>query len=103
MSYRELTYWRPVCDDCGLEYVEEPWDDEPPNRAWPSPQAALETARAGGWQTDGETVHCTWHWHPRCAGCGRTGPVCSLGSLEEAGWNVGYDGLMWCPDCLEED
>ncbi len=23
MSYRELTYWRPVCDDCGLEYGAE--------------------------------------------------------------------------------
>ena len=23
MAYRELTYWRPVCDECGLEYGAE--------------------------------------------------------------------------------
>lgn len=102
MAYRELTYWRPVCDECGLEYVEEPWDDEPPDCAWPSPRAALETARADGWQTDGKAVHCPAHRHPQCAGCGRTEPVSSLGRLEEAGWDIRDDGTMWCPDCPGE-
>lgn len=67
------------------------------------PRAALETARADGWQTDGEAVYCPWHWHPRCAGCGQTEPVCSLGRLEEAGWGIGDDGTVWCPDCPGEE